>query len=90
MAGIAFLYIAASAAAFIAYGVDKSAAQSGRWRTPERTLHVLSLIGGWPGALIAQRVFRHKSRKQSFRTAFYVTIAVNCLAVLVWVYILRG
>ena len=82
VAGIVFLYVAASVAAFVAYGVDKSAAQSGRWRTPERTLHVLSLIGGWPGALVAQRVFRHKSRKPSFRAAFYTTVAVNCLALL--------
>ena len=82
VAGIAFLYIAASVAAFVAYGVDKSAARGGGWRTPERTLHVLSLIGGWPGALVAQRVFRHKSRKRSFRAAFYTTVAVNCLGLL--------
>ena len=82
MAGIVFLYIVASVAAFVAYGVDKSAAQRGRWRTPESTLHVLSLIGGWPGALVAQRVFRHKSRKQSFRAAFYFTAVLNCMALL--------
>ena len=82
---ILFLYIAASVAAFVAYGVDKSAAQSGRWRTPERTLHVLSLIGGWPGALIAQRVFRHKSRKQPFRAAFYFSAVLNCMALLLYV-----
>lgn len=79
---ILILYLAASIAAFIAYGVDKSAAQSGRWRTPESTLHLLALIGGWPGALIAQNVFRHKSRKRSFRVAFFCTVAVNCAALL--------
>ena len=88
VAGILFLYIAASVAAFLVYGADKSAAQSGRWRTPERTLHVLSLIGGWPGALVGQRVFRHKSRKQSFRAAFYVTVAINCIALLWLIYVL--
>jgi len=77
------LYIAASVAAGVAYAIDKSAAQSGAWRTRERTLHVLALLGGWPGALVAQRVLRHKSTKRSFQFAFWVTVALNCGA-LVW------
>jgi uncharacterized membrane protein YsdA (DUF1294 family) len=77
------IYLAASLGAAIAYAIDKSAAQSGAWRTRERTLHVLALIGGWPGALIAQQVLRHKSRKPSFRTAFLATVVVNVVA-LVW------
>jgi len=77
------VYLAASLAAMIAYGVDKSAAQTGAWRTPESTLHVLALMGGWPGALIAQKILRHKSRKPSFQFAFWVTVALNCAA-LVW------
>jgi uncharacterized membrane protein YsdA (DUF1294 family) len=79
---ILFLYLAASVAAFVAYGVDKSAAHSGRWRTPESTLHLLALLGGWPGALIAQRVFHHKSRKPSFRAGFLLTVGLNCAALL--------
>lgn len=81
--GIAAVYLAASVATAIGYGIDKSAAQSGAWRTRERTLHVLALMGGWPGALVAQRVFHHKSRKPSFRFAFWGTVALNCGA-LVW------
>jgi len=77
------VYLAASLAAMIAYGVDKSAAQTGAWRTPESTLHVLALMGGWPGALIAQKILRHKSQKPSFQFAFWVTVALNCAA-LVW------
>src|SRR4051794_39666473 len=57
--GILILYVAASVAAVVAYRVDKSAAQSGGWRVAESTLHMLALIGGWPGALIAQKVFHH-------------------------------
>ena len=57
------LYLAASAFTFIMYAIDKSAAKDGRWRTPESTLHWLSLIGGWPGGLVAQQVLRHKSNK---------------------------
>ena len=77
------VYLAASVAAAIAYGIDKSAARNGAWRTPERTLHILALMGGWPGALVAQRVFRHKSAKPSFRFAFWATVILNCAA-LAW------
>ena len=87
--GILVLYLAASLAAAVAYGVDKSAAQSRRWRTRESTLHVLALMGGWPGALVAQRVFRHKSQKVSFRVAFLGTVALNCAALL-WFWWVAG
>jgi len=81
--GVAALYLTASVAAAVAYGIDKSSARTGAWRTPERSLHVLALMGGWPGALAAQRIFRHKSRKASFRFVFWVTVVLNCGA-LVW------
>jgi uncharacterized membrane protein YsdA (DUF1294 family) len=77
------LYLAASAASIVAYAVDKSAARHGRWRVSENTLHLLALIGGWPGALVAQRVFRHKSRKPSFQATFLLTVVLNC-ALLWW------
>lgn len=77
------LYVGASLVAFIAYGLDKSAARNNRWRTKESTLHMLGLVGGWPGALVAQQVFRHKSTKQSFRTTFWGTVVLNCAA-LAW------
>ena len=72
-----------SSVAFFMYGEDKSAAEQGRWRTPESTLHMLALVGGWPGALIAQRFFRHKTTKQPFRTIFWITVMANCVA-LAW------
>ena len=72
-----------SVVAFFMYGEDKSAAKQGRWRTPESTLHMLALVGGWPGALIAQRFFRHKTTKQPFRTIFWITVMANCVA-LAW------
>jgi uncharacterized membrane protein YsdA (DUF1294 family)/cold shock CspA family protein len=79
------LYVIASAVAFLVYAHDKSAAKKGQWRTNERTLHVLSLIGGWPGALIAQKLFRHKSKKPSFRILFWTTVVFNCIG-LVWLF----
>lgn len=70
-------YLAASVACFVAYAADKSAAKAGRWRTPESTLLALGLAGGWPGAIVAQQVLRHKSSKASFRAAFWVTVVAN-------------
>jgi uncharacterized membrane protein YsdA (DUF1294 family)/cold shock CspA family protein len=72
------LYLGASIIAFAVYAVDKSAAQNNQWRTKEGTLHLLGLIGGWPGALVAQRFLRHKSKKQSFQITFWGTVMLNC------------
>jgi uncharacterized membrane protein YsdA (DUF1294 family) len=76
---VLWLYLGASVVAFAAYWLDKSAARYGRWRTAESTLHLFGLAGGWPGALFAQRVFRHKSSKAEFQRVFWVTVVVNCL-----------
>ena len=76
-------YIILSIATFLAYKKDKSAAESDEWRIPENKLHLLSLIGGWPGALIAQNTLRHKSKKISFRTVYWLTVVINCGA-LAW------
>ena len=64
------------------YAWDKSAAVNNRWRTPESTLHILSLIGGWPGAMLAQQFFRHKTQKQPFRFLFWLTVMFNISIVL--------
>lgn len=73
-------YAMASIVTFFAYAFDKTAASRGTWRTSESTLLGLGLIGGWPGGLLAQKWLRHKSSKQPFRTAFWVTVAVNLAA----------
>jgi len=75
------LYLLASIVTFAVYGMDKSSARAGRWRTPESTLHLLSLVGGWPGGLLAQRWLRHKSSKQAFLTVFWATVLINIAAV---------
>jgi hypothetical protein len=54
------IYIGLSFLTFLSYAVDKSKAQRGAWRTQESTLHILALIAGWPGAALAQQIFRHK------------------------------
>lgn len=70
-------YTALSVASFVLYGIDKRAAVLGSRRTPERTLHLVALFGGWPGALAAQLVFRHKTKKASFRLCFWCTVVAN-------------
>ena len=76
---VAGIYAGASVVTFIAYALDKSAAERGAWRTPESTLHGLSLAGGWPGALLAQQFLRHKTTKAEFRSVFWGTVAVNVI-----------
>lgn len=72
-----------SFASYLAYWRDKDAAGANRRRTPESTLHLLDLFGGWPGALIAQRQFRHKTVKASFQAIFWITVLLNLVAVAV-------
>lgn len=74
---IGTLYLAGSVITFVAYAIDKSAAQRGAWRTSENTLHLLSFAGGWPGALLAQHYLRHKSAKYEFRVFFWSTVILN-------------
>ena len=83
------IYLVSSVVAFVAYAMDKSAAKNDRWRIQESTLHMFGLIGGWPGALIAQRLLRHKSKKFSFQFVFWITVMLNC-GVLTWFYVPRG
>lgn len=77
---LAAVYFAASVVTFSVYASDKSAASRGYRRTRESTLHLLSLAGGWPGALLAQQFLRHKSTKQGFRQVFWATVALNVFA----------
>jgi uncharacterized membrane protein YsdA (DUF1294 family)/cold shock CspA family protein len=82
-------YLASSAVTFLAYYFDKAAALKRHWRTQEITLHVFSLLGGWPGAFIAQRWFRHKTVKGSFQTVYWITVILNC-SLLGWLFTPSG
>ena len=74
------LYYGASIITYGVYARDKTAAQNAGWRVPESTLHLMSLVGGWPGALIAQVLLRHKTRKTSFLIGYCLTVIANCVA----------
>lgn len=79
--GISLIPLAAygivSTLAFLLYWSDKRKAQTNRWRTPENVLHAVELAGGWPGALIAQQVFRHKTRKVSYQVLFWAIVLLH-------------
>lgn len=78
------VYPLASMISFLQYWRDKSSAQAGRWRTPENILHIVELLGGWPGALVAQQCFRHKTRKLSFQLVFWLIIAAHQVLLIDW------
>ncbi|CAM3096376.1 cold-shock DNA-binding domain-containing protein [Ectopseudomonas mendocina] len=71
------LYLLASLLSFVQYWLDKRSAQNGSRRTAENTLHLVELAGGWPGALIAQQTFRHKTRKASYQAVFWMIVAAH-------------
>ncbi len=77
--------VAVNLATFWTYAADKNAATQRRWRTPESSLHLLSLFGGWPGAWLAQQTLRHKSSKREFRAVYWLTVVVHCAALAAWV-----
>lgn len=74
------IYAAVSVGTLTAYALDKSAARAHRWRIAERSLLLLGLIGGWPGAIVAQQLFRHKTRKRRFLLAFWGSVVLNVAA----------
>jgi uncharacterized membrane protein YsdA (DUF1294 family)/cold shock CspA family protein len=74
---VAGAYFVLSVACFAAYAADKSASNEGRRRTPESTLLLLGMLGGWPGGLLAQQLLRHKSLKGSFRGPFWCSVVIN-------------
>ena len=76
-------YVLIGIITYLTYAKDKAAAQHNKWRTPESTLHVLSTLGGWVGAMVAQTYLRHKSQKAEFRMTYYLTVLINMAVLLV-------
>ena len=74
---VAAWYGIMSVATFWVYAHDKRAAQKGEWRTAENVLLTMGLLNGWPGALLAQQLLRHKSSKTSFQLLFWITVTLN-------------
>jgi uncharacterized membrane protein YsdA (DUF1294 family) len=76
------VYPVMSVVSFALYASDKRRAVSGDWRISESTLLFTGLLGGWPGALIAMRVHRHKRRKTWFLVRFWFTVVLNLAVVI--------
>ena len=87
---LAYIYLAVVAVlslfTFLLYGWDKRQARKDRWRTPESRLHVLALLGGWPGALLGQRFFRHKTQKLGFKLITWFAAALHVIAIVGLIY----
>ena len=68
------------------YGADKTAARKGMRRVPETTLLLYGVVGGWPGAILGQQLFRHKTQKQPFKTWFWISVVVSLSAMMALFY----
>ena len=58
----------------VAYVIDKRAARARRSRLPEKILHLLELLGGWPVAYVTQQMIQHKCSKRSYQVTFLAII----------------
>ncbi len=88
---LAALLLVLNIVTFCVFWWDKAAARGGKWRVPENKLLSLAFFGGSLGALAAQRLLRHKTRKEPFRTrlaailVLHAAVASVGLLVLPWV-----
>jgi uncharacterized membrane protein YsdA (DUF1294 family) len=75
--------LAASLATFVLYGVDKAQAKRNGLRVPEDLLHLLALVGGFPGGFAGRAAFRHKTRKPVFAWVLWISLAIHVTVLLV-------
>lgn len=75
-------FLLASTLTFLIYGGDKMAARKGWRRVPEYILLLFGFVGGWPGAIAGQQLFRHKTQKQPFKTYFIISVILNVVGLL--------
>ncbi|EDJ0839743.1 DUF1294 domain-containing protein [Salmonella enterica subsp. enterica] len=76
---VAMWFLLANVLTLAIYGIDKTAARKTWRRVRESTLLVFGVVGGWPGAIVGQQLFRHKTQKQPFKTYFIVSVIVSIL-----------
>jgi uncharacterized membrane protein YsdA (DUF1294 family) len=78
------IYAVMSVVTFLCYWADKRRARAGAWRISEAMLHGCEVLGGWPGALLARHVLRHKSQKPQYRIVLWMIIGVHIAAWIWW------
>ena len=71
------MYMGMSVLSAVQYRHDKRNAQRGEWRTPEKQLHIVELLGGWPGAFLTQQLLRHKTQKTSYQAVFWLIVLTH-------------
>jgi uncharacterized membrane protein YsdA (DUF1294 family)/cold shock CspA family protein len=81
----AMVYSLMSFIAFFMYAYDKNKAKADDWRIAEKTLHIIEFLGGWPGALLAQRELHHKNKKESYQITFWFIVAIHLTG---WAYLI--
>ena len=74
---------------FLMYGWDKRQAKNDGWRVPKKRLHVLTLLGGWPGAMLGQSYFRHKTQQNEFKVMTWLAAGLH-VALISWYLILQN
>lgn len=79
-------YLLVSLVSFILYAIDKSKARQNKWRTPEATLLICDLLGGWPGGLLAQAFLRHKNQKTSYQLKYWLLVVFNSAVLCLWIW----
>jgi len=84
--GLCAAFVVNSLLTILFYWEDKHLAQYKYWRIPEKCLHIWELLCGWPGALYAQRAFRHKRSKRSFMIVFWLCVIANVAALFLLFY----
>ena len=78
------IYLVMSIVTFAAFALDKRKAKKDLWRTPEKTLLLLSLAFGWPGGMLAMKLVRHKTRTKKFTIGMPLIAGLH-LVVWAWV-----
>ena len=74
-----YIMAVASLLAFLLFGIDKLLAKLGAWRIPEAVLLCTALLGGAAGALVAMRMFRHKTSKRRFATGVPLMLVAHAV-----------
>lgn len=81
------IYFFMSLVSFILFFIDKKRSTSDGWRIKEYYLHLVELLGGWPGALLGQKFIRHKTKKTSYKIVLWLIILVHAT---LWGYFIYG
>ena len=76
---VVYIYLFASIATFLVYGWDKWQAKKEQWRVPEKWLHTFEVLGGWPGGILGQLFFRHKTSKFSYQIIFWLIVSIHLM-----------